>query len=180
MGPWESRPFPYHGCPKSVLRGLATHMQRDGRPHVTCVVLGVFEVRARRADGRGRNPGEPEAEGPKGGCLQDTTENINACSFQRLNGPLRSKPRATDHSDGFREPECRRTTAGSLELISFPTLTTAHTVNHFPIPQHSPSPHSHRLAPPNPSITVPGPPSVPLGYPGPHPPPSSHGVRVCE
>ena len=84
---------------------------------------------------------------------------------------IQMEPGPTDHSDGFREPKCRRTTAGSLELISFPTLTTAHTVNHFPIPQHSPSPHSHRLAPPNPSITVPGPPSVPLGYPGHHPPP---------
>ena len=43
------------------------------RPPVTCVVLGVFEVRARRAESRGRNPGEPEAEGPKRWCLQDTT-----------------------------------------------------------------------------------------------------------
>ena len=37
------------------------------RPPVTCVVLGVFEVRVRRAESRGRDPGEPEADGPKGG-----------------------------------------------------------------------------------------------------------------
>ena len=149
------------------------------RPHVTCVVLGVFEVRVHRAESRGRDPGEPEADGPKGGCLQDTPENINACSFQRPNGPCRWKPRPTDHSDGFREPKSRRTTAGSLEPISFPTSTTTYTVNHSTNPQHSAFSHSQRLAPPNPSITIPGPPSVPLGYPGPHPPPSSHGVRVC-
>ena len=60
---------------------------------VTCVVLGVFEARVRRAESRERDPGEPEANGPKGGCLQNTPEIINACSFQRSNGSFRWKPR---------------------------------------------------------------------------------------
>ena len=48
------------------------------RPPVTYVVLEVFEVRVRRAESRGRDPGEPEADGPKGGCLQDTPDITNA------------------------------------------------------------------------------------------------------
>ena len=60
---------------------------------VTCVVLGVFEARVRRAESRWRDPGEPEADGPKGGRLQDTPEIINASSFQRPNGSFRWKPR---------------------------------------------------------------------------------------
>ena len=50
------------------------------RPPVTYVVLEVFEVRVRRAESRGREPGEPEAERPKGGCLQDTPDITNAFS----------------------------------------------------------------------------------------------------
>ena len=48
------------------------------RPPVTYVVLEVFEVRVRRAESRGRDPEEPEADGPKGECLQDTTDTTNA------------------------------------------------------------------------------------------------------
>ena len=47
-------------------------------PTVTYVILEVFEVRVRRAESRGRDLGEPEADGPKGGCLQDTTDITNA------------------------------------------------------------------------------------------------------
>ena len=72
------------------------------RPPVTCVVLGVFEVRVRRAESRWRDPGEPEADRPKGGCLQDTPEIITAGSFQRLNGKFRWNRGTTDHSDGNR------------------------------------------------------------------------------
>ena len=44
------------------------------------MVLGVFEVRVRRAESRGRDPGEPEADIPKGWCLQDTTDTTEAFS----------------------------------------------------------------------------------------------------
>ena len=50
------------------------------RPPVTCVVLEVLEVRVRRAESRGRDLGEPEADGPKGECLQDTPDTTNAFS----------------------------------------------------------------------------------------------------
>ena len=114
------------------------------RPPVTCVVLGVFEVRVRRAESRGRDPGGPEADGPKGWCLQDTPEINYACSFQRPNGtfrwkprhdgPFRWKPKPTDHSDGFRVPECRRTTARSVDSPLRPPTPRKHilttTVNH--------------------------------------------------
>ena len=42
------------------------------------MVLVVFEVRVRRAESRGRDPGEPEADGPNGGCLHDTPDITNA------------------------------------------------------------------------------------------------------
>ena len=83
------------------------------RPPVTCVVLEVFEVRVHRAESLGRDSGEPEADGPKGGCLQDTPDITNAFSVpatQRTiqietepNGPSRWKPRTTDHSVGLRD-----------------------------------------------------------------------------
>ena len=44
------------------------------------MVLDVFEVRVRRAESRGRDPVEPEADGPKSGCLQDTPDITNALS----------------------------------------------------------------------------------------------------
>ena len=56
---------------------MATYAVRL-RPPVTCVVLEVFEVRVRRAESRGSDPGEPEADRPKGECLQDTPEITNA------------------------------------------------------------------------------------------------------
>ena len=105
-----------------------------------------------------------------------------------VHGPFRWKPRFTDHSDGNRD---QRTTQMETEtngpfrwiprtrmskndckfvrILPFPTSTITYTVNHITNPQHSAFPHSQRLAPPNPLITIPGPPSVPLGYPGPHP-----------
>ena len=51
------------------------------RPTVTCVVRGVFEVRVRRVEIRGRDPGEPEAEGPKGGCLKYTPDITMAAPY---------------------------------------------------------------------------------------------------
>ena len=47
-------------------------------PPVKYVVLEVFEVRVLRAESQGRDPGEPDADGPKGGCLQDTPDITNA------------------------------------------------------------------------------------------------------
>ena len=48
------------------------------KPPVTYVVLEVFEVRVRRAESLWMEPGEPEADGPKGGCLQGTPDITNA------------------------------------------------------------------------------------------------------
>ena len=48
------------------------------------MVLGVFEVRARRAECLWRDPGEPEAEGPKGWCLQDTPDITSAFSRPQI------------------------------------------------------------------------------------------------
>ena len=158
------------------------------RPPVTCVVLGVFEVRVRRAESRGRTRENRKPMDPRVGASRTPP---------RTSMPARSSD-LTDHSDGNRGPRTihmetetngpfrwiprtrmSKNDCKVVRILPYPTSTTTYTVNHFPIPQHSAFPHSHRLAPPNPSITVPGPPSVPLGYPGPHPPPSSHGVRVC-
>ena len=50
------------------------------RPPVTYVVLEVFEVRLHRAESRWRDPGEPESDGHKGWCLQDTTDTTEAFS----------------------------------------------------------------------------------------------------
>ena len=159
------------------------------RPPVTCVVLGVFEVRVRRAESRGRDPGEPDADGPKGGCLQDTPENINACSFQQPNGPFRWKPRFTDYSDGtgtngpLRWIPRTRMSKNDRRVVRTHLLPNTHHGSH-----RQPLPNPPTLTIPSPTMTrttkpiiygSPGHHRCPLGYPGPHPPPSSHGVRVC-
>ena len=75
------------------------------------MVLGVFEVRVRRAESRGRDPGEPEAERPKGGYLQDTPVITDvpvqsAKLWQTIELPctfLETTKTSMDHSDGNRD-----------------------------------------------------------------------------
>ena len=113
------------------------------RPPVTYVVLEVFEVRVRRAESRGREPGEPEAERPKGGCLQDTPDITNAFSgpaTQRTiqmeteaNRPFRWTPRSqkskNDHKAvrPFLHPNLHR------HISTVHTITiTANPIVHLP------------------------------------------------
>ena len=149
------------------------------------MVLGVFEVRVRRAESRGRDPGEPEADGPKGWCLQDTPEIINARSFQRPNGSLRWKPRQltiqmeTEANGPFRWIPSSRMSKNDRKVGRFPFTSTNPVQTHTHYYRQPPRLHIdiHHQTHRSPTLWLL---AVPHGYPGPHPHRRpSHGVRVC-
>ena len=132
----------------------------------------------RRAESRGREPGEPEAERPKGGCLQDTPDITNAFSGPATQRNIQMETEAqrtiqmeTEANGPIRWIPRSQKSKNDRKIVRPFLIANLH--------RHIPTQSSQLPSPPTPSCTTPrttrGAPRLPRSP----PPPSSVARCAC-